>query len=81
MVFVIAITDDAAASSPPPFLALDSFFTLLSSLLLCTLIQSFFCSLCKASDLLYVVPTYKKYYCLMKIGDDDPCCWHEIPHL
>ncbi len=26
-------------------------------------------------------PTLDKYYCVVTIGDDDPCRRHEIPHL
>ncbi len=29
----------------------------------------------------YGGPTLDKYYCVVTIGDDDPCRRHEIPHL
>jgi hypothetical protein len=80
MAVVIAITVVAATSSPLPCLALDSFYTLLY--LLTTYSDTvIFCSLCEASDLVYVVPKFDKYYCVVTIGDDDPCRQHKIPHL
>ncbi len=80
MAVVITIAVVAATSSPPPCLALDSFYTLLY---LCTVYSDtvIFCSLCKASDLVYVFPTLDKYYCVVTIGDDDLCRRHKIPHL
>jgi hypothetical protein len=77
---IIAITVVADTSSPPPCLALDSFYTLLYLLTVYS-DTVIFCSLCKASDLVYVVPTLDKYYYVVTIGDNDPCRWHEIPHL
>ncbi len=29
----------------------------------------------------YWGPTLDKYYCVVTIGDNDPCCRHKIPHL
>ncbi len=29
----------------------------------------------------YGGPTLDKYYCVVTIGDDDPCRQHKIPHL
>jgi hypothetical protein len=29
----------------------------------------------------YGGPTLDKYYCVVTIGDDDPCHQHEIPYL
>ncbi len=29
----------------------------------------------------YGGPTLEKYYCVVRINDDDPCRWHKIPHL
>jgi hypothetical protein len=79
MAVVIAITVVAATSSPPPCLALDSFYTILY--LLTTYSDTvIFCSLCKESDLVYVVPTLDKYCCVVTIGDDDPSRQHNIPH-
>jgi hypothetical protein len=76
MAVVIAITVVAATSSPPPCLALDSFYTLLYHLTTYS-DTVIFCSLCKASDLVFVVPMLDKYYCVVAIGDDDPCCRHK----
>jgi hypothetical protein len=80
MAVVIAITVVAVTSSPPPCLALDSFYTLLYLLTVYS-DTVIFCSLCEASDLVYIVPTLDKYYCVVMIGDNDPCCQHKIPHL
>jgi hypothetical protein len=80
MAVVIAITVVAATSSPPLYLVLDSFYTLLYLLTMYS-DTVIFCSLCKASDLVYVVPTLDKYYCVVTIGDDDPCHRHKISHL
>jgi hypothetical protein len=80
MAVVIAIPVVAAISSPPLCLALDSFYTLLYLLTVYSDIV-IFCSLCKASDLVYVVPTLDKYYCVVMIGDNDLCRRHKTPHL
>ncbi len=80
MAVLIAITVVAATSSPPLCLALDSFYTLLY--LLTVYSDTFILySLCKASDLVYIVPTLDKYYCVVTIGDNDPFSRHKIPHL
>jgi hypothetical protein len=80
MAVVIAITVVAATSSPPPCFALDSFYILLYLLTVYS-DTVMFCSLCKASDLVYVVPMLEKYYCVVTIGDDDSCRRHKTPHL
>ncbi len=80
MAVIIAITVVAATSSPPLCLALDSFYTLLNLLTVYS-DTVIFCSLCEASDLVYVVPTLDKYYCVVTIGDNDPCRRHKFPHL
>jgi hypothetical protein len=80
MAVVIAITVVAATSSPPPCLAFNSFYTLLYLLTVYS-DTVIFCFLCEASGLVYVVPTLDKYYCVVTIGDNDPCHRHEIPHL
>ncbi len=80
MAVIISITVVAATSFPPPCLALDSVYTLLYLLTVYS-DTVIFCSLCTASDLVYVVPTLDKYHCVVMIGDNDPCRQHKIPHL